>query len=317
MLAYVVRRALFAVLVLLLVTIGTFTLLHAAPGGPGVLLSPELTAGQRAAVRASLGLDKPIYVQYGLWVKSLAQGDLGYSFVGGASVRGEILDRLPATLLLAAAALLVAGLGGLAAGILSATKPGSWRDNVLTAGTFLGVSVPPFWLGIVLILLFAVRWRALPASGMHSEDGGGLLDLLRHLIMPAIVLGLISLATIAQYSRSAMISVLKERYIRTARAEGFGPGAVLFRHAFRNALLPVVTVLGTTSAAMIGGAPVTETVFGWPGMGQLAVQAARLRDYPTVMGITVVISVIVVLVNLLVDVLYQLIDPRVRLAGRS
>jgi peptide/nickel transport system permease protein len=317
MAAYLVRRLLFAFVVMLLVTVGTFTLLHLAPGGPGVLLSPDLTESQRAAVRESLGLDQPIYVQYGHWVASLVQGDLGFSFAGGAPVREEIFNRLPATLLLAAAALLVAGIGGLVIGLLSATKPNSPRDHALTAVSFIGVSVPPFWLGIVLILLFAVQWGVLPASGMHSDDGGGIVDLLRHLVMPAFVLGLISLATIAQYSRSSLISVLKERYIRTARAEGFGPRSVLFGHAFRNALLPVVTVLGTTTAAMIGGAPVTETVFGWPGMGQLAVQAARARDYPTVMGITVVISVIVVLVNLIVDLLYQLIDPRVRLASRS
>jgi peptide/nickel transport system permease protein len=312
--AYLVRRLLFAVVVVVLVSMGTFVLLHAAPGGPGVLLSPDLTPDQRAAVEQNLGLDKPIYVQYGLWVKSLVQGDLGFSFVGGAPVRDLITDRLPATLLLALAALIIATLGGLIAGVLSATKPKSPRDHALTAGAFIGVSIPPFWLGIVLILVFAVNLGWLPASGMKED--GGFVDVMRHLIMPAIVLGLISTATVAQYTRSAMMSVLKERYIRTARSQGHAPRTVLFRHALRNALLPVVTVLGTTTAALIGGAPVTETVFGWPGMGQLAVQSARLRDYPTVMGITIVISIIVVIVNLLVDILYQLIDPRVRL-GRS
>ncbi|HWM08458.1 MAG TPA: ABC transporter permease [Solirubrobacteraceae bacterium] len=315
--AYLVRRLFFAVVVVVLVSMGTFALLHAAPGGPGVLLSPDLTVEQREAVRANLGLDEPIYVQYGLWVSNLAQGDLGFSFVGGAPVRELITDRLPATLLLAFAALIVATVGGLVAGVLSATKPNSPRDHLLTAGAFIGVSIPPFWLGIVLIMIFAVQLQVLPASGMHGDGEGGVIDLLRHLVMPAVVLGLISTATIAQYTRSAMVSVLKEHYIRTARSQGHGPRTVLFRHALRNALLPVVTVLGTTTAALIGGAPVTETVFGWPGMGQLAVQSARLSDYPTVMGITIVISIIVVLVNLIVDILYQLIDPRVRLAGRS
>jgi peptide/nickel transport system permease protein len=317
MTAYLVRRLLFALVVMLLVSLGTFIILHAAPGGPGVLLSPELTPEQAEAVRERLGLNEPLYVQYWLWLTSLVQGDLGFSFVSGAPVSDLVGERLPATFLLAGAALLVAAAGGLAAGMLAATKPGSWRDNLLTAGTFIGVSVPPFWLGIVLILVFAVNLQWLPASGMRSDDGSGPLDVLQHLVLPSIVLGMISMATVAQYSRSAMASVLKERYIRTARAKGLSPRQVLFRHAFRNALLPVVTVLGTTSTMLIGGAPVTETVFGWPGMGQLAVQSAQLRDYPTVMGITIVISVVVVIVNLIVDLLYQLIDPRVKLAARS
>lgn len=315
MTAYLVRRLFFAIMVLMLVSIGTFTMLHAAPGGPGVLLSPQLTPDQAVAVRHNLGLDRPIYVQYGLWIKSLVQGELGYSFVSGAPVRTLIAQRLPATFLLAAAALLIATVGGVTAGMLAAKKPNSWRDHLLSAGSFIGVSVPPFWLGIVLILVFAVQLHVLPSSGMKSDMGGGFVDVLRHTIMPAFVLGLISLATVAQYSRASMLAVLKERYIRTAHAKGLNPRRILFRHALRNALLPIVTVLGTTIALLIGGAPVTESVFGWPGMGQLAVQSARLRDYPTVMGITMVISVVVVVVNLLVDLLYQLIDPRVKLAA--
>jgi peptide/nickel transport system permease protein len=315
MLAYLVRRIAFAVVVLLLVSIGTFTILHAAPGGPGVLLSPQLTPDQASAVRHDLGLDRPLLVQYGLWLKSLLHGQLGYSFVTGASVRSLIANRLPATFVLAGVALLVAAVGGLAAGVFAAQRPNSWRDHAVSAVSFVGISVPPFWLGIMLILLFAGRWHALPSSGMHADTGGGAVDLLRHTIMPAFVLGLISLATIAQYSRAAMVAVLKERYIRTAHAKGLHPRRILARHALRNALLPIVTVLGTTIALLIGGAPVTETVFGWPGMGQLAVQSARLRDYPTVMGITMVVSVVVVVVNLLVDLLYQLIDPRVKLAA--
>lgn len=317
MATYLVRRLFFAAMVLVFVSLGTFTILHVSPGGPGVLLSPQLTPDQAVAVRNSLGLDEPIYVQYGLWVKSLVQGDLGYSFVTGASVSTLITQRLSATLVLAGAALLIATIGGVSAGVFAARKPNSARDQVVSGMTFVGVSIPPFWLGIVLILLFSVHWSVLPSSGMNSDTGGGPVDTARHTLMPAFVLGLISLATIAQYTRTSMQGVLKERYIRTAHAKGLGPTRILFRHTLRNALLPIVTVMGTTLTLLIGGAPVTETVFGWPGMGQLAVQSARLSDYPTVMGITMVISVVVVVVNLVVDLLYQLIDPRVKLAAGS
>jgi len=315
MTAYLVRRFGSAVVVMVLVSVGTFIIVHAAPGGPGVLLSPELTPDQAAIVRHSLGLDQPIYLQYWYWLASLLHGNLGFSFTNGSPVIELISQRLPATFLLAAAALLIAASGGIAAGVFAATRPNSWLDNLLTAGAFFGISVPPFWLGIILILVFSAKLHVLPASGMTSDQGTGIVDILLHLLMPAAVLGLLSMATIARYCRSAMLSVLKERYIRTARAKGLGPIAILFHHALRNALLPVVTVLGTTTTMLIGGAPVTETVFGWPGMGQLAVQSANLRDYPVVMGITIVISVVVVVVNLLVDLLYQLIDPRVTLAG--
>jgi len=309
---YLARRLLFSVVVLWVVSIATFTIIHLAPGGPGVLLSPDLSPEEAAQFRRNLGLDDPLPVQYLRWVSALVRGDLGRSLTHGAPVSAMITERLPATLLLAAAAFGLTLVVGIPAGIISAKRQDSLIDYVATSIAFLGVAVPPFWLGIMLILLFSVSLKLLPSSGMYTLGGDtSLADLLTHLVMPAVVLGMFSMAEVTRYTRSAILTVLHQDYVRTARAKGLGEMAVLVTHALRNALIPVVTVLGSLIPRFLGGAPVTETVFGWPGMGRLAVDAARLRDYPLVMGITLMISLVVVLTNLAVDILYKYIDPRV------
>jgi peptide/nickel transport system permease protein len=227
-----------------------------------------------------------------------------------------VVERLPATLLLAGAAFAFALLVGLTTGIASALRPNSALDHVLTAISFVGISTPPFWLGIILILIFSVNLRILPSSGMQTlGTRGSPLDLFLHLVMPAVVLGLLSSAAISRYTRAAMLSVLRQDYLRTARSKGLRERVTIRRHALRNALIPVVTVLGVTLTGLFGGAPVTESVFGWPGMGQLAVQAARFNDYTLIMAITLFISVVVVTTNLIIDLLYAVIDPRINISG--
>jgi peptide/nickel transport system permease protein len=309
---YLARRLLFSVVVLWVVSIATFAIIHLAPGGPGVLLSPDLSPEEAAQFRRNLGLDDPLPVQYLRWVGALVRGDLGRSLTHGAPVSAMITERLPATLLLAGAAFGLTLVVGIPAGIISAKRRDSVFDYLSTSVAFLGVAMPPFWLGIMLILLFSVSLKLLPSSGMYTLGGDtSLVDLLTHLVMPAVVLGMFSMAEVTRYTRSAILTVLHQDYVRTARAKGLGEMAVLVTHALRNALIPVVTVLGSLIPRFLGGAPVTETVFGWPGMGRLAVDAARLRDYPLVMGITLMISLVVVLTNLAVDILYKYIDPRV------
>jgi peptide/nickel transport system permease protein len=313
---YIARRVVFGILVLLLVSVGTFTVVRLAPGGPGVLVSPDLPATEVARIRHEMGLDEPLYVQYWAWFSRSIRGDLGTSFVNGRPVLDLVIERLPATLILAGAAFLIALVFGMSFGIASALRPRSALDHLLTGVSFIGLSTPPFWLGIVLILVFSVSLRLLPSSGMQTLGvRNSPVDLFVHLIMPALVLGLISTAAISRYTRVAMISVLKEDYVRTARSKGLRERTVLFRHAMRNALIPVATILGTTFTALIGGAPVTESVFGWPGLGQLAVQAARFNDYTLIMAITLFVSLIVVITNLVIDLLYMYIDPRINLVG--
>lgn len=311
---YLARRVLFGVIVLLLVSVGTFTVVRLAPGGPGVLVSPDLPAGEVERIRHEMGLDQPIYVQYWAWLSRSVRGDLGASFINGRPVLELVFERVPATVLLAGSAFALALIFGMGIGVISALRPGSLLDHVLTAGSFIGISTPPFWLGIVMILVFSVSLRVLPSSGMQTLGvRNSPYDLLLHLLMPATVLALISVASISRYTRVAMLGVLRQDYIRTARSKGLRDRVVLTRHALRNALIPVTTVLGTTFTTLFGGAPVTESVFGWPGLGQLAVQAARFNDYTLIMAITLFVSVIVVATNLLIDLLYAYIDPRINL----
>jgi peptide/nickel transport system permease protein len=313
---YLARRLAQSLLVLVLISVAIFTIIHLAPGGPAILVAPDLTPADRASITHNLGLDQSLHVQLGKWFQAVARGDFGRSLTNQRPVIELIVERLPATLLLTAAALGVAVCGGVPLGVVAARRPNSWIDHSATGLGALGVSVPSFWLGIMLILLFSVRWRLLPSSGMSTLGAGfSVADLVRHLVMPTAVLALFYLAQIASYCRSSMLDVMQRDYVRTARAKGVGERPVLFHHALRNALIPIVTVIGLLMPRLVGGAAITETIFSWPGLGRLAVEAAFKRDYPLIMGITVVFAVAVVVSNLLVDVAYALIDPRVRLTG--
>jgi len=300
-------------LVLFLVSIGTFTLIHAAPGGPTVMINPNLSAADVERIRANLGLDQPLGVQYLKWLSALVRGDLGNSLQFGASVTSVIFSRLPNTVYLGLAAFLVSSLVGVLLGVLGALRPRSWADNLITTAAFVGFSVPPFGLGLVLILLFSVTLRVLPSSGIFPSDGtSGFVAVAKHFVMPVIVLGLLNLAEITRYTRTAMLEVLRSDFIRTATAKGVPRARVVFVHALRNGMLPILTILGIILARLLGGTVVTESVFGWPGIGQLAVLAANTRDYPLMMGLTLLIAAIIVLLNLVVDLLYAVADPRMR-----
>jgi peptide/nickel transport system permease protein/oligopeptide transport system permease protein len=254
-------------------------------------------------IRTQLGLDQPLLVQYGQFFVKLIQGDLGRSIRSQQPVVNEILQRLPYSVLLATLSTAAAVVLGLLGGVLAATRRGRWLDTLTTAVSVLGVSVPSFWLGLMLIFLFAVRLGWLPASGSGTPQ---------HLVLPVLSLALLSSAIIARLTRSGMLDVLNMEYVTTARAKGLAERAVLYRHALKNALIPVITIVGLQFGTLLGGAFVVETVFAWPGVGRLAVQALSNRDYPIIQGVVLFVSLIVVLVNLATDVLYVVIDPRVR-----
>ncbi|WP_420593867.1 ABC transporter permease [Deinococcus sp.] len=312
-LSYLLRRVLHALIVLVMVGVITFFVVRLAPGGPSLLADPKLSSVERAAIETRLGLNDPLPVQFGKWAAQTARGDLGSSFLYGAPTVQIILTRLPNTLILAGTALILTLLVAIPLGLASGLRPGSAFDQMVSTLSLVFVAMPVFWLGLLLIILFAVVWRVLPGGGMYTAGlEGNPIDLARHLLLPSLVLAAASIAEILRYTRSSTRSVSTQDYVRTARAKGVSPGALRYRHILRNAAIPILTALGLQLPRLIGGAAVTETIFGWPGMGRLSVEAALGRDYPLIMGITLFVALAVVGFNLLIDLLYPWLDPRVR-----
>jgi peptide/nickel transport system permease protein len=311
---YVVRRLALLVPVLLGVSVIIFMVLHLSPGDPAeIMLGSQATQADLDRLRAELGLTEPLYVQYVHWLGLVARGDLGRSIWMKRPVFGEVLGRFKATLILTGAALVLSTAGGLALGIASAVRPNSPLDRLSAVASLFGASMPVFWLGIVLMVIFALWLGWLPASGMFAPYGGGdLRDLLVHLALPAVTLAAASVTIIARLTRSTMLETLGQDYIRTARAKGVVERAVVLRHGLKNALIPIVTVVGVQAGYLLGGAVLTETVFAWPGVGTLMVQGILARDFPLVQGCVLVVALSFVLINLVVDLLYAWLDPRIR-----
>jgi peptide/nickel transport system permease protein len=309
---YVVRRILAAIPVMLIVSATVFTLLYLTPGDPAaVILGPDATPQRIAELRERLGLDDPWHVQLIRWYGRLLQGDLGQSLFLNQPVTKSISERAEPTILLTLLALGVALVIGLPTGIASALGRGRMIDALVMAVAIIGVSMPSFWLGLNLIYVFAVSLKLLPLAG-YQPLGSGPGETLRYLILPSITLGLAQGALLARMTRSMMLETLGEDYVRTARAKGLAQPAVVLRHALRNALIPLVTVIGLSFAILIGGAVITEQVFNIPGVGRLLIQAISRRDYPVVQGVVLVIAGLYVLINLMIDILYGVLDPRLR-----
>ena len=292
----------------------TFFFVNLAPGGPASVMRFDVTAEQREALIRRMGLDRPVIERYAEWLAGAVRGDLGTSLLTDEPVTRRISERLPNTITLAGTALVLSVLVGIPIGLVQALRRGSPLDHLLSLLSAVGLSVPVFWLGIVVILVFAVSLRVLPSAGVTSVASDTFADRLAHLVLPAIVLATTVLPTVVRFTRSATIEVLHEDYIRTATSKGLSPVAVVVGHALRNALIPVVSAIGALVPRLLGGTVVTEAVFSWPGMGRLALEAAQGRDYPLVTGLTVVVAAIAVLTTLVVDLAYTRIDPRVRLS---
>jgi peptide/nickel transport system permease protein len=313
---YVLHRLGVSLPLLLVISIIAFTFINIAPGSPiDAMINPSLglTAEQEQHLREELGLDKPLPIRYLLWLGQAIQGNLGYSYNSHTPVLSRIGERLAPTLELMGAALLISTLIGMLFGVISAVKVYSAWDYLLGAVSLLGFSVPSFFVALIALYVFAARLQILPAFGMSTGANASTLgDNLYHLVLPASVLSVELMATLTRYTRSAMLEVLHADYVTTARSKGLANLTVIGRHAFRNALLPLITVVSLRLPVLVGGAIVVEAVFQWPGMGQLSVQAIQQRDYPVLMGLTIMISIIVLLANLLADVLYAYADPRIR-----
>ena len=312
---YLIQRVLAAIPVMVLVATAVFLLLVLTPGDPAaVVLGPAASPDQVAELRARLGLDQPIYVQLGSWYLRLLRGDLGQSIFENRPVTEGILSRAEPTLLLTTLATLVAVTLGLSMGLLAALRQGRWQDTGAMLVAIGGVSMPTFWLGLNLIFVFGVVLGWLPVAG-YEPLSSGLWESLRYLILPSVTLGLFQAALLARLTRSMMLETLGDDYVRTARAKGLAEHMVVIRHAFRNAAIPLLTVIGLIFAALMGGAVITEQVFNIPGVGRMLIQAVARRDYPVVQGVVMIVAGLYVLINLLVDLLYGYLDPRLRVKG--
>jgi peptide/nickel transport system permease protein len=312
MFAYIIRRILATIPVMAVVAIFVFALLYLSPGDPAAIIAGDTaTVDDIARIRAHLGLDRPVYIQFGTWIWRLLHGDLGISIFTNLPVAKLIEQRLEPTVALSLATLTVSILVAIPMGVLAAWRAGSWIDRVVMVFAVLSFSVPVFVLAYLLIYVFAIRLDVLPVQGYVSITQGA-WPFLSHLILPSIALGMIFAALIARITRASMLDVLAQDYIRTAQAKGLSSGQVLIGHALKNAAVPIVTIIGIGVALLIGGVVVTETVFAIPGLGRLTVDAILRRDYPIIQGIILIFSAAYVLVNLLVDLSYTLLDPRIR-----
>ncbi|MBA2563951.1 MAG: ABC transporter permease [Gemmatimonadetes bacterium] len=317
--AFILKRVLQALPLLLGVATLLFVILHLAPGDPtSVYFSPDIDPQVLEQMRRNLGLDQPIHVQYGRWLWSFMHGDFGHSFAQRRPVADVLADAIPNTLLLSAVAIVIIFVVGVLVGTVQAVRQYSFADNVATVVSFFFYSMPSFWFALMLMLLLSYKFQLLPASQMTSVSYEYLpplekvWDRLRHLVMPALALGIGTAAGVARYARGNLLEVIRQDYIRTARAKGLPERTVIFKHAMRNALIPVITLFGLYVPLLLGGAVLIETIYAWPGMGRVIVTAIFQRDYPVVMATTFLFSIFVILGNLLADVLYAVVDPRIR-----
>lgn len=314
MIGYIARRLLTIIPVLLGLSIIVFLIMAMIPGDPATaILGSYATPENVARINRELGLDKSLPEQYFIWITNLLQGDLGRSYILNRPVLDEVLERFGATLILAGAALVLCSILGLLAGVASAVRQFGWTDRIVTFFVLIGISMPAFWLGLIFILLFAVQWRLLPASGMFAIYGGGdLPDLLIHLILPATTLAIVATGVIARLTRAAMLEVLRQDFVRTARAKGLSERKVVYRHALRAAMVSIIPVIGVQAGFVLGGAVYIETVFQWPGLGAMLVKAVSTRDLLLVQGGVLVAAASYVLVNLAADVAQAMLDPRLK-----
>lgn len=309
----IIKRMLQAIPMLVAISIVSFLLIKLAPGDPvQAYITPEMGPTEIETIRENMGLNSPIHIQYIRWLKSALQGDLGYSLVNHRPVAMQIIERLPATLGLMGASLIISMILGIIIGLVSAANQNKAFDNIATLTSYLGISIPSFWFAMMLVYVLSLRLQLLPSIGMRSIGVDTTWDLIKHGIMPTIVLSLQNIATIARYIRSSTISQLREDYVIVEYASGASKGEVLYKYVLKNAILPVITLLGMSLPNLVSGAFITESIFGWPGMGQLGIKSIFNYDYPLIMAITMFSSFILIIGNLLSDVLYGIADPRIK-----
>jgi peptide/nickel transport system permease protein len=314
MLSYIIRRTLGAIPLLFGITVISFLIIKMAPGDPAsLMMDPNISPADKEKFMEKYGLNDPIPVQYVKWVGNMLQGDFGTSLIRkGVPVSEMIMNRLPNTLLLMVVSTIIAMLISIPFGVLSATRPYSKLDYSVTVASFVGLATPNFWLGLILIMIFAVHLKWFPTGGVATLNAPfSIWDRIHHLILPSFVLASADMASLTRYTRSSMLEVIKQDYIRTARAKGLKERKVIYKHGLRNGLIPIITIFGLLLPTFIGGSVVVEKIFGWPGIGLLFIDSAFQRDYPVLMALTVISAVFVVIGNLIADILYAIFDPRI------
>lgn len=314
MISYIIRRCLMAIPLLFGITVLSFAIIQMAPGGPtSLMMDPNISKEAMEKFQDRYGLNDPMHIQYYRWVSNMAQGDFGESLIRrGVPVSEMIMNRLPNTLLLMIVSTILAVLVAVPFGVISAKKQYTLTDYTVTVTSFLGLATPNFWIGLVLIMVFAVQLQWLPTGGVATLNADfSILDRIHHLILPAFVLATADMAGLTRYTRSSMLEVLKQDYMRTARAKGLKDSKVTYKHGLRNGLIPVITIFGLMLPGFIGGSVIVEKIFAWPGIGLLFFDSAFQRDYPVIMALTVISAVFVVIGNLIADILYAIFDPRI------
>ncbi len=313
---YILKRILGAIPMLIIVSILSFGIIKLAPGDPVMAYAtPQMHKEDLDNLRKELGLDKPVYVQYGAWLSKTLKGDFGYSNVDFRPVKDKVIERMGATLILMGISMIISLILGIIFGVLSGYYENRWIDKVISVVSYIGISIPSFWFAMMLIVIFSVKLNLLPSIGMHSIGEDSLGDVIVHTIMPAMVLSFQSFAVIARYVRSNVIDEKDEEYVRTARGKGLSEKVIFGKHILKNSLIPIVTILGMSLPNLISGAFITETIFGWPGMGRLGIQAIFGFDYPVIMAITLLSSLFLIIGNLISDILYGVVDPRIKVVA--
>ena len=311
---HIAKRLLQLIPVLLLVSIFSFLIIHFAPGDPlNMYIRPDMTPEEMDTLRANLGLDGTIVDQYLGWLNNVLHGNLGNSLTNsGQPVADRILEVLPNTILLMGTSLVLSFVISIPLGLIAGLKKNQWPDQIISFFSYIGISIPSFWFGLILIIVFSLLLKVLPGSGIHTIGDDSLLDLIRHLIMPSLVLSVGNVATFTRYIRSATISQLEEEYVLTAKAKGVSQRGILFSHVLKNCLLPVITLAGMRFSSLVTGSFIVESVFGWPGMGTLGMSAINNLNYPMIMGFTMLSCLLLIVGNLIADLLYYVADPRIR-----
>lgn len=313
MVRMIIKRMIQAIPMMIAISIVSFLLIKLAPGDPvQAYITPEMGPTEIESIRESMGLNSPIHIQYIRWLKSALKGDLGYSLVNHRPVAMQIIERLPATLGIMGASLVISMILGIIIGLVSASNQNKLFDNIATFTSYLGISIPSFWFAMMLVYVLSLKLKLLPSIGMRTIGVHTTWDLIKHSIMPTIVLSLQNTATVTRYIRSSTISQLREDYVIVEYASGASKREVLYKYVLKNAILPVITILGMSLPGLVSGAFITESIFGWPGMGQLGIKSIFSYDYPLIMAITMFSSFILIIGNLLSDILYGIADPRIK-----
>lgn len=315
---YCIKKTAQVAIVMILISIFSFAIIYFAPGDiSDMYVHPEMTEEQKANVIAQLGLDKSMTEQYAAWAKRALQGDLGVSFSNKASVWPQFVQRLPATILLMGSSMILSLVLAIPLGLWAGYKKNTWLDNLISSLAYMGMSIPSFWFGMLLIIVFASIFKVLPSSGMHTVGNESAWDTFRHMILPSITLSIGHLAVYIRYIRANTIGQLSEEYVLTAEAKGDSKTKILFRHVLKNTLLPIITLMGMNLASLVCGSFIVESVFGWPGIGTFAMTAIGSRDYPVIMAYVMLSGFLLVLGNFMADLLYAFVDPRIKRGGVS